>query len=558
MVSVDKTRSWSPPPSGNTNGVGPTPPLLEVRPAPNPPTLLGELSKTHSTRSIPSDSLRPKLARPPDWGERYPASFKTRSGPTIAKKRPASQEPGAVSASDSRLDKRYPLAPPVPTVLQEFFTRTPNEEAASTGVLPASAPTPVATLAVPPSILTMKATEADLPQGDAQEKEEAVKQQIGVLHQLLGNAATAPGIGWAANMLHAVGREGTITYLTTATREVVGQLVAQKLERAPDHLKVSVSASIIAATGMLNALIAIKQHTSGQTNWMTRSAQATNIALLGAAAGIAAKTGGLGSAAPLLVKATAYSIARDGINLFVRLNENRAPTKEGVNGRAVFTDMAIYGANQIAVNELQGLGAAFSGTSGAAQAESARNAFGHVSAFSAANAAGETFDALVFPALTGFYDNLGNGIRAALKGVRDVRLATRVHVPFGKDVINNWAGRDLVGRVTKDDLWNKATGAMLGRESLFVILYTLIDAISKAGPAAGLNPKSSEHLTNAVAGLSIGLMLASFVGMVSASPRPAASVRDPETGLLNGGLRASLDLPETEQPRRPSHSVEHP
>lgn len=375
---------------------------------------------------------------------------------------------------------------------------------------------------------------------------------------MLENTAKANGLGWALNVLHAGGREGIITDLATTVREIVGQLAAQKLEHASERTKIGISAGIIAATGLLNVLTAVSQHRNGRANWMTRSAQATNVGLLGGAAVIAAKTGGLGAAAPLLIKATTYTAARDTLNLFLRLNDNRAPEKQGPSKRAVATDMLLYGGNQIAVNELQGLGAAHSGTGAAALGESTKGAFGPMSAFSAGNGAGETLGALVYPALTAFYDNLGEGLGKALKGVQEMRLSTRVHVPFGKDAINKWAGHDLVGDVTMEDVKDKMTGPMLGRESLFVILYTLIDALSQVGPAHNMSEKNSAHLTNALSGLAIGFMLANFIGIASATPRRPVTATDLETGLSDDPSHVPLEPMAPAQPEHPRHSVDQP
>jgi len=492
------------------------------------------------------------------------------------------------------MDNRYPFAPPVPT-LPPMFLGKPSTRATDLAKLPtatssihpaarsitlAAHDTPIAPqisaapeitlrhevaqdaaeIGTPPEILRVASTQA-LPAAPsiisaryAPEVEEVVMQKVGLLRQLLSNTATGAVVGWTANILHAAGREGIITELSTQIREIIGDLASQSLEHAPEHVKVIVSASIIAGTAMLNALSAIKQHTSGEANWMTRSAQAGNIALLAAAAGIAVKTGTLGDAAPLLIKATTYTLVRDSMNLFFRLYDNRPSHYGGLNLTALLVNLGAYSGNQIAVNELEGLGAAYSGTSAIAQTESVKKAYGHIAGFSGGNASGEALDALVYPALTAFFDHAGDGVRAGLKGIRDVRLRTSVHVPFGKDIINGLAGYELVGDVTRADVWNKLTGGAVGRQSLFVILFTLLGAISKVGPALKYDLKNSAHLTNAMAGGAIGLMYFLFMEINNTSKRPTVQITNDtvEAGIIDPN-RSAIELA-----RRPSHAIEHP
>ncbi|WP_193102668.1 hypothetical protein [Burkholderia sp. Z1] len=436
---------------------------------------------------------------------------------------------------------------------QRMLADTPDEstEAIETTDVP---PTPIDTPAPGTEVQSTRTRTTTPPEAtpsteSIEQQEAQITEQVSLLRQLLSNTATTTGIGWTANVLHATAREGTIYYLATAIREVVGQLAAKNLEHVSEPVKVAVSASIVAGVGMLNALVAAQQRVNGRGNWMTRSAQASNIALLGAAATIAGTTGGLGKATALLIKATEYSASLGAIGLFIRPADNRDPSLQHANGRAVFTNMVVYGVSQIPIFKLQGTGAAYSGTSDAALASSAKSAFGHFSAFAAANAAGEVINALVYPALTAFYDHLADGLRPALRAVQDLRLTTHVHVPVGKDVINNWAGREVVGSVTRDDVEDRATGSTLAVESLFVILYTVLDAISKAGPAAHLSASDSDDLTNTIAALSIGLMFVNFIGMVSMSPRRTVAAIDPEAAPAEHAPPAATDEPGTVQPR---------
>ncbi|MCH4561431.1 hypothetical protein, partial [Mesorhizobium jarvisii] len=339
-----------------------------------------------------------------------------------------------------------------------------------------------------------------------------VSEQVGVLHQIITNTFKKDGAGWATNLLHASARDGTITFLTTALREVVGKLSAQHLGNMPDHVKIAASSTVLAGLGILNVASAIRQEVDGSANWLTRSARLSTVALLGGASGVAYATGGLGSAAPLLIKATAYAAARDGINTFVMLNDNRArgvPTSFA----ALAVNMIAYGVNQFTVNTFQGLGISHSGTSSEAQDESLRGAFRHIAAFSAGNALGEAADAITYPALMSYFDKVGQGLREGLAhriqegermgiaGVKKLRLAAGLRLPTGEDILN------------------KVSGVMLPRASLFAILFLLLNAMNKIGPKAGLNAKNSEILLNAVAGASIALMSVIFVSTTATLAR---------------------------------------
>ncbi|KER65908.1 hypothetical protein HR51_41070 [Burkholderia cepacia] len=336
-------------------------------------------------------------------------------------------------------------------------------------------------------------------------------------------------------MLTAVAREGAITAATTYIREVCGQEAGKLLDDAPEHVKIAVSGTILGTTALLNALVFWKQHRDGRANTWTRSGQAANVALLLGAGGIAAGTGGLGKAAPLLLKASAYPITRDILNLLVRLGDNRDPTKIAPNRNAVLADAVLYGANQFVVNTLQGFGASHSGTSAVAQSESAGKATPSLLAFAGANALGETMDALFYPALTAFFDKfdvaptslkgLQEGIQAALR----LELTASVHIPVVASTVNGLLKGDGVGSVSRADLVDKAMGALLARQSLFVTLFTLIDAISKVGPAAQLNQKDATRVTNLLAAVAIGFMLPAFVAAASASPRVQLPRRDIES-----------------------------
>lgn len=343
-------------------------------------------------------------------------------------------------------------------------------------------------------------------------EEAAVLEQVGILRQLLTNTFKNDGAGWATNLLHASARDGTITFLTTALREVIGKLSVHHLGNMPEHVKIAASSAVLAGLGILNVASAIRQEVDGSANWLTRSGRLSTVALLGGASGVAYATGGLGSAAPLLIKATSYAVVRDGINTFVTLDDNRArgvPT----NFAALAFNMIAYSVNQFTVNTFQGLRISHSGTGSEAQNKSLREAFRHIAAFSAGNAFGEAADAITYAALMSFFDKVGQGLREGLAhriqegermgiaGMKKLRLVAGLQLPTGEAILN------------------KATGVMLPRASLFAILFALLDALSKIGPKAGLNAKNSEILLNAVAGASIGLMYGILVSTTATLAR---------------------------------------
>jgi hypothetical protein len=373
------------------------------------------------------------------------------------------------------------------------------------------------------------------PLGDleAQTEEEvvaAVEEQAGFLRKLLTNTFTHDGAGWATNLLHAAGRDGTITFLTTGLREVIGRTGALDLRNKSDGTKVMASSVILGGLGLLNVASAVWEKANGLTNRtgshrqglderhrsrlhqqreenLHTLAKLSTGGLLVVSGAVSSLTGGLsdlGNAAPLLIKATAYAGVRDGINTFVTLSDNR-PAGRATSLAALAINMIAYAANQYLVNTLQGTGLSHSGTSSAAQSESLTEAFRHVAAFSAANALGEALDAVVYTTLMAFFDKAAQGLqqglarrieegeRMGLAGVKRLRLTAGLRIPNGHDILN------------------KATGVMLPRASLFAIVFTLLSAMSKIGPRLGLNEKNSENLLNAVAGASIGLLYGLFV-----------------------------------------------
>ncbi|WP_457578779.1 hypothetical protein [Ensifer adhaerens] len=127
---------------------------------------------------------------------------------------------------------------------------------------------------------------------------ELISEQVGTLKNLLSNTFNDHRAGWATNLLHATARDGTITFLTTALREIVGKLAVQRLDGLPDDVKIATSSAVLAGLGILNVAAAVQQEVAGSANWLTRSARLTTAGLLGGAGGIAYATGGLGTAAP--------------------------------------------------------------------------------------------------------------------------------------------------------------------------------------------------------------------------------------------------------------------
>ncbi|UEP32568.1 hypothetical protein [Burkholderia sp. B21-007] len=343
----------------------------------------------------------------------------------------------------------------------------------------------------------------------------------------------------AANIGTAIAREGAITLATTYIREVCGHEVARWLEHSPQSTRIAVSGTILGATALLNALVFLKQRRDGRANTWTKFGQASNVLWLSGAGVAAATTGGFGDAAALLAKATVYPITRDMLNVFVRLGDNRDPGKTAPNRNAVLADAAIYCINQLVVNTLQGVGTSHSGTSAATASGSVAHATPSVLAFSGANAFGETMDALCYPALTAFFDKfdvaptLMSGVREGMRAIGNLELTASLHLPFVANAGDHQPNGRRIGRASREDFADKAMGAMLGRQSLFVALFGLIGAISQVGPAAKLGPKDAALVTNVLAALAIAFMLPAFVGAASASPRRQRPTDDIEAGVTD-------------------------
>ncbi|TSD82781.1 hypothetical protein FFK22_041295 [Mycobacterium sp. KBS0706] len=353
--------------------------------------------------------------------------------------------------------------------------------------------------------------------------EQDILLRIQNTHGLLVNSFTHNGAGWATNLLHATAREASITWITTMVRETLGYFAAQKLGGATDRTKVAISSSILALTGILNVVASVRQEAQKKANWTTRTAHASTLALLGGATAIAHKTTGLGSVAPLLIKATGYCLSRDGINLFIRLSSNR---DDPLSLKSIATEVAVYAVNQYIVNELQSSGLSLSGTSDEAQAHSYREIFARLAAFSAANAAGESFDAFVYPALVAFYNEIGSGLHESLKAVGEIRLAAKFHLPMGEKLVARFpAAEGIVGGVTVSEAADKVLGPMTARQSVFVVLLSLLNLLSKAGAAARFSPEGTTHLVNALAGISLGLLGSVFLGALATSSPPPATIQ---------------------------------
>lgn len=348
--------------------------------------------------------------------------------------------------------------------------------------------------------------------------EQDILARIQNAHGILMNSFTHNGAGWATNLLHATAREASITWITTMVRETLGYFAAQKLGGATDRTKVAISSSILALTGILNVVASVRQEAQKKANWTTRTAHASTLALLGGASAIAYQTTGLGSVAPLLIKATGYCLSRDGINLFIRLSSKQ---DDSHSLKSIATEMAVYAVNQYIVNELQSTGLSLSGTSDEAQALSYREIFARLTAFSAANAAGETFQAFEYPALVTFYNDIGSGIHESLKAVGVLRLAAKFHLPMGDRLVARFpAAEGIVGGVTASEAVDKVLGPMTARQSAFVILFSMLGLLSKAGTAARFSPEGTTHLVNALAGISLGMMTSVFLGVLATSSPP--------------------------------------
>lgn len=372
-------------------------------------------------------------------------------------------------------------------------------------------------MALPPASHAALGATPALQASVAQTQTDALLGRLKEAAHVLG----AHGANWGLNLLNAAGRDGAITLGTTLLREIVNEAASVALLHASPTTRTALSASIVGATGLLNVTAFVYQHAHGQGNRLTRSAQAANLALLTVGSTVAARSGVFGQVAPQLLKCVAYAASRDGLNLLLRLNANRRPDAHGISGMQLFTEMASYAINQYLINELQGLPGSASGSSLVGQHRSVGDIARHLSAFAAANAAGETLDAVAFPAIIAFYDGLRNSMQQGLREVRDLRLRSTLHVgrtpelPEGSALTSGW----LREAPTREEAIDKLFGGVAGRQSAFIVLFLMLDALSKAGPAAGLDEKGSAHLTNALAGLSIGVLAAAFIGMVSISPR---------------------------------------
>jgi len=76
--------------------------------------------------------------------------------------------------------------------------------------------------------------------------------------------------------------------------------------------------------------------------------------------------------------------------------------------------------------------------------------------------------------------------------------------------------------VTGSDVVDSILGPMTARQSVFVILFSMLDLLAKAGAAARFSAEGTKHLVNALAGISIGLLGSVFLGALATSlPRPA-------------------------------------
>ncbi|WP_321884863.1 hypothetical protein [Paraburkholderia bannensis] len=363
----------------------------------------------------------------------------------------------------------------------------------------------------------------------------------------------------AVTFASALCRDGGITAASTLVRELVGQQAAKMLNEASVPVKASVSGVVIGSVVLLNALAAYRQNRSGQANGWTRNSQMANVGMLTGASAVALSTGSFGKAAPLLVKAGVYSLARDTLNLMVRLDDHRQ-AGDGPNRNAVAMNTVAYGLNQFFVNILQSLPFSHSGTSAAAQAKSAKEALGALGAFSAFNGVGETMDALFYPGLTAFFDEydktagLLGGVCEGVQAALGLEITPALHAPFGRDTLNEALNTDKIAGVSRNDVWDKVTGPVVGRLSLFVTLFTLIDTINKAGPALKLSPKDAELMGNGLAALAIAFMFPAFVGSASASPRQQALQRDIETGATEAEVQEieveEIELQEVEPARR--------
>lgn len=321
-------------------------------------------------------------------------------------------------------------------------------------------------------------------------------------------ARNHPILNVGANYLTSLGRDGTITAMSTFARELVGYGV-ENWDKMTDERKVALSYSVMAMAIGLNAYSAARQHFKGTANNTTRVSQATNLVLMTMAMVLAAKTNTLGSASSLLVKGFVYSIIRDSANTFVLLNDAMDTSNKPPNLKSMFSNVSTYTAVSTAVNYLQSLPGVNSGTSSLATSLGLGKAIKGIIPFALANALGEGADGVHLPYWQAFYDSKRKGVDAqgAPKEPRrkpsDVVMVTKWRVP------------------SMEQYLDKVSGLMNGRIAFFMVAYGLANIINNAGIK---NPAAALAFSNVMLGFITGAFCPIFGGGAATSPaRPRRS-----------------------------------
>lgn len=357
----------------------------------------------------------------------------------------------------------------------------------------------------------------------------------GLLRNLTGNQYSGRAAGLAASVANAALRDGSIVFVSTALREVVGYLVQRSVSQAAGHAAGNperlrelahqqsvASAGILAGVAGLNlaSLVYNAQRDTGTARSV--NSRAFNVAAIGAAGALAYGTGTLGAILPLLVKSVVYTGLRDTGNLFAGLSTNRPERPQGANQsnmQANWAEMLIYSVNQFVTNTLQGTGQAFSGTSSAGQAHSLRGLVPHLAAFAGANAAGEIADSVVYPILTSFFDHGGlRGMQALHDGIA---AASNVRVS------------STPNRPTMESAVAQLLGPFTGRTTVFTILYAIAGALSRIHPSHELNENGVNRLTTAIISLLTGVLAVPYITALDTREPPASADEPAPAGIAD-------------------------
>lgn len=321
-------------------------------------------------------------------------------------------------------------------------------------------------------------------------------------------ARNHPVLNVGANYVTSLGRDGTITAMSTFARELIGYGV-ENWDKLTDERRVALSYAVMAMAIGLNTYSMARQHFKGTANNTTRVSQATNLALIIMALTLAAKTNTLGGVSSLLVKGLIYSIVRDSANTFVLLNDAMDTSGKPPNLKSMFSNVSTYTTVSTIVNYLQSLPGVNSGTSDQASALGLGKAIKGIIPFALANALGEGADGVHLPYWQALYDSKRSGVDAGgqpkepRRNASDVVMVTKWRVP------------------SMEQYLDKVTGLMNGRIAFFMVAYGLVGVINNAGIK---NPAAAMAFSNVMLGFITGAFCPIFGGgAATSSPRPRHS-----------------------------------